>query len=321
MNNKIILIGPLYFSYIYEIAKKLNHLKYEVEVINDKPFNSNIIKFTARYFTELTSSIYFLLFKFFYTKKIKEVGLIIIIIGECINSDCIHYIKKINPKIRIIYYTWDSLKNKPKIRSTFDVCDVVYSFDRQDAKAFKVKYLPLFYVEDFEYDGKTKANEVVFIGTLHSDRLNVLALIEAEISGKPTLKKFIYCQSKFVFYFRKYILKTLGKISSTDISYKNLSLREVAAIYKRSRYVIDIHHPRQSGMTMRTFEALAAHCKLITTNQCIVNEPFFNAKNILVVDRLNLNLDKSFFLSEYESSINMSDYSIESWVKKLIAHA
>ena len=40
--------------------------------------------------------------------------------------------------------------------------------------------------------------------------------------------------------------------------------------------VLDIEHPKQVGLTMRTFEVLASGRKLITTNRSIINHEFYD---------------------------------------------
>ena len=64
------------------------------------------------------------------------------------------------------------------------------------------------------------------------------------------------------------------------MSFKSLSSNEIVSYYDRSNIVLDISHPGQSGLTMRTFETIGAGKKLITTNADIKNYPFYNPENI-----------------------------------------
>ena len=45
-----------------------------------------------------------------------------------------------------------------------------------------------------------------------------------------------------------------------------MKINDIVSLYKESEVILDINHPGQNGLTMRTFEALGAGKKLITTN-------------------------------------------------------
>jgi hypothetical protein len=90
-------------------------------------------------------------------------------------------------------------------------------------------------------------------------------------------------------------------------------------LYANSKVVLDINHPNQKGLTMRTFETIGAQRKLITTNEDIKRYSFYNPNNILVINRKNPELNESFFYSDYEpiedSIYNKS--SIKGWLECL----
>ena len=68
---------------------------------------------------------------------------------------------------------------------------------------------------------------------------------------------------------------------------------QILDYYQKSKVILDINHPYQRGLTLRTFEALGAK-KIITTNQEIKKFPFYNENNVFVIDRTNIRLNKSF---------------------------
>ena len=70
---------------------------------------------------------------------------------------------------------------------------------------------------------------------------------------------------------------------------------------------------------MRTFEALGARRKLITTNLDIEHYDFYNPNNILVIDRMNVNVPVDFISSQYvDIDQNIYDsYSLSSWLRKI----
>ncbi len=59
------------------------------------------------------------------------------------------------------------------------------------------------------------------------------------------------------------------------ITFISVDKKEWQDILSRTKIVIDLSHPLQTGLTMRTFEALASGCHLLTTNTNIRFEDFF----------------------------------------------
>jgi len=98
-----------------------------------------------------------------------------------------------------------------------------------------------------------------------------------------------------------------------------MNKEEILNIISKSKTVLDIQHPDQSGLTMRTIEMLGAKRKLITTNSNIRNYDFYRKKNIYIIDRDNPKLDKSFFQSNYKnlSKDVYQKYSLENWLKTI----
>ena len=94
---------------------------------------------------------------------------------------------------------------------------------------------------------------------------------------------------------------------------------------KLSSYIINqklfstLTIPGKRGSRMRTFEAIGAGKKLITTNSEIKKYPFYNKTNFLVIDRKNIRLNKDFFIEDY---INIPDdlyekCSIDGWLNDI----
>ncbi|WP_222427885.1 hypothetical protein [Sporomusa sp. KB1] len=104
------------------------------------------------------------------------------------------------------------------------------------------------------------------------------------------------------------------------IKFNTLSLKENAELTKNSKILLDIQHPTQKGLTMRTIEALAAKAKLITTNSDVVKYDFYNTNNILIVDRENPMIDLKFLTAPYEDiqEAIVERYSLTNWIKKIL---
>jgi hypothetical protein len=74
---------------------------------------------------------------------------------------------------------------------------------------------------------------------------------------------------------------------------------------------------------MRTFEALGAGKKLITTNEHIKDADFYNPNNIHVIHRREtLNIPSSFLNTEYTPLKNniYEKYSLQNWIKQIFGN-
>jgi spore maturation protein CgeB len=87
--------------------------------------------------------------------------------------------------------------------------------------------------------------------------------------------------------------------------------------YKRTVSVLDIELNIQSGLTMRTFEALGAGVKLITTNTKIIDEPFYDKNVAMVIDRINPDIDINFFNNNLTVDKNFRKYSFDNWLNNI----
>ena len=91
---------------------------------------------------------------------------------------------------------------------------------------------------------------------------------------------------------------------------------EISEIVDESKIIIDIQHPKQTGLTMRTIEMLGMNKKIITTNEDIKNYDFFDENNIKIINREDNYFDFTDLKSDY---VNLDDsiysyYSLSSWI-------
>jgi hypothetical protein len=91
-------------------------------------------------------------------------------------------------------------------------------------------------------------------------------------------------------------------------------------LFLNSRIILDIEHPKQTGLTFRSIEALGAQKKLITTNLSISSYDFYDDSNIFILDRLSPSVPDSFLYSEYNPvSKDIYDrYKLSSWLDKVL---
>ena len=102
------------------------------------------------------------------------------------------------------------------------------------------------------------------------------------------------------------------------IHFKALPYKEYTNALVNSNFTLDYSHPKQTGITIRCFEALSCQTKIITNNIFVKKNKYFNNNNTIVFDLLN----KDLFLSEYNSikqnTISKYRRNIDDFMNELI---
>ena len=326
MNSKnVLLICPRYFGYELEIKKTLENKGYAVDYLPDRPFANNFLKASARLFPMVTN----LLLQSRFQRKFNHLAeknylIILVILGGGLTPKLISNLRANHSSARFIFYSWDSFKNTKNMLRIYRCFDVKASFDPDDCKQYGLNYRPLFYVDG--YDKSEHKQEPVykisFAGTAHSDRVKVVHQIKTNL-GNYESYFFLYLQAKWVFLVYKLINKNYRNISIKEISFVPKSKKDLQVIFENSKAILDIEHPGQIGFTMRTFEALAAGKKLITTNKNISKADFYNPHNILIIDRVNPVIPNIFLNADYvqlDQKI-LKKYSIEGWLSDILSYS
>lgn len=300
---RILFFSVQTFNYENEIANHLRSFGAIVDYYDERPADSLFAKGIIR----LKRSIYQNIIDRYYDKIIDKIrfyqyDFLFVIRGEVVPDFFLTKFKTINPDCKCIFYTWDSFTNNSYPISILKHFDRCFTFDNGDAQKFRIHFRPLFYLENYlkvsqlPMEGERLKYDTLFIGTAHSDRYIISnAIVNWCNQRNLTSYAYYYIQSKYVFAFKKVFDKSFKTFDYKKMSFVSLSSDEILNLYRNSAVIIDINHPSQSGLTMRTIEALAAGKKIITTNGEIKNYSFFNDNNIFVVDRDNPVLDITFF--------------------------
>jgi len=218
-----------------------------------------------------------------------------------------------------IMYQWDS-NQQSEYENIIKYFDVVKTFDRLDAKKYNLDYLPLFYSKQYEEVKNTKEKkkyDIVFFGAYHSNRLEIVKFFDSFCSENNLKFKYhLYITKMGLFR-----LVCTGVIKLNDLKYLKIytvSKKEILDTYRCSLSVLDIELNIQNGLTMRTFETLGGGLKLITTNQNILNEPFYNKNNIILIDSNKPQMDLSFFKNDFNDNNDIfSNFGFEKWINNL----
>src|SRR3546814_439027 len=163
-------------------------------------------------------------------------------------------------------YAWDSVRNKPYAKTLDSYMLAVASFDPEDCEREGYKYVPLYSGANAGAPTDRCDIDFLYCATFHSNRPSVMAkIIDESLRAEWKLELMLFFHSRKLWYLR-YLLKPAVWHMGGLIATTPFSLDAIADRTARSRVVIDIHHGGQSGLTMRTFEALSLGAVVLTTN-------------------------------------------------------
>lgn len=325
-NKNIILISPKYFDYEIEIKKELERKGASVYFIDDRIKNNTINKvlFRLKFKEKLNKLQVFTFFKHHLELlKPKKIDYLIAITPEGFSKDIIQYYKTQLPDTIFVLYMWDSVDNRPYIVDTLNLYHKTYSFDKMNCDEYGMKFKPLFYTEEYRNIGSEKKDNLTyeydlsFVGTAHSDRYLVIKKLVKSSQNRLKTFFFFYLQSPILIVYNWIVDPKFRNIRLKDISFKGLQKSKVLNIIINSCCVVDINHPKQTGLTIRSIEVLGAKRKLITTNADIITYDFYNTANILVIDRVNPIFDEAFLLNPYKDLDDFIYYKyfISNWIE------
>lgn len=319
---RVLLIAPRFFGYEHEIAAGLTSSGYEVDFLPDRPFNNPLMKAMMRFRPELGGH---RACDQFFARRLEELGrnnfsTILVIQGEGVTSNTLMTIRKAYPRARMVFYTWDSLENKPFSRKNLSMYDHCSTFDPVDAKKYGMYFRPLFYTDGFDRPADTAyAYDLSFIGTVHSDRYRIVHALLKQLPTDTRTFVYLYLQAPWMYDLRKIFTNTVDGAKRDEFRFEPLSKDVVQATFFRSRAVLDIEHVNQRGATMRTMEALGSKRKMVTTNVTLRDYDFYNPLNIQIIDRKVPRLDHEFLRSPYQALPEeiRQKYSMRQWIREV----
>lgn len=268
--KKLAIVGPSFFSYIEGIAAEFSRRGIEVATFDDRHSNRAIEKIFIRLGV----------YRHAFSPAAKHVEAVAEAIEAGGYSDVLlanieavdrGFVARLRARgVRAHLYMWDGLSNRPGYAALLDLVASRGTFDPVDAERLDMRYIPLFAEPIFaEEDVAAESFEadIGFCGTVHSSRTRILARLIAIARARGLkLALMLYYHLRALFLLKALVdwsaWKLAPKISSTPFP-----KAQVAAMFGRTRFILDVPHPGQSGMTARTFEALRAGARLLTFNR------------------------------------------------------
>lgn len=321
--KNILFFSVQTFNLEKEIKSKLEEFGAKVSYFDERPSNSNFIKGLIRikrglyqdridrYYKKILSKTKNELFHYLFVNR-----------GEVVPEFFLEAFRKDHPQCVFIFYTWDSFTNHSHPTRILKYFDRKLTFDPVDAVKFDLNFRPLFYLDAYKRIKNTSSDrlkyDLLFLGTAHSDRYRISNIVKEWCDGS-NLTSFCYyfIHGRLVYFYKKLFDSSFQSFQYKKLSFISLTTSQILEFYKNSNVILDVNHPGQKGLTMRTFEAIGAGKKMITTNSEIKNYSFYNPKNIFIIDRNDVVLDKIFFETNYEdvSEELYHKTSIEGWLE------
>lgn len=324
-NKNILFFSVQTFNLEKEIAKKLGQLGANVDYYDERPSNNNFTKGIIRLKRDLLQT----RINKYYNEILIEIGkkeyhYLFVNKGEVVPEFFLDKFQTMHPNCQCIFYTWDSFANNKNALSILKYFHKKFSFDSDDAVKYGLEFRPLFYLDFYKNINPISKSEIkndlLFLGTAHSDRYKISSRI-VSWCDKNKLKSFCYyyMQGRLVYFYKKIFDETFKEFDYKKLSFESLKSEDLFQLYQNSKVILDINHPGQKGLTMRTFETIGSKRKMVTTNKEVQKYAFYNSNNILIINRENIELSKDFFESDYiEIDENLYErMSLKGWLSCL----
>ena len=176
---------------------------------------------------------------------------------------------------RVVAYNFDSFGYHPAPLGWYRHVDRYTTFDYADAERHNLPRVDLFSSLPEFTAPKQVRYDVSAILRNHSERLAYIDSI-LRILQPQRVFLFIFEQNLFTFAFNLLRSPRLYVRYWDKISFKPLPYADYADVLRSSAYTIDYAHPKQTGITIRCFEALYAQTKVITNNPYVTRNPAFS---------------------------------------------
>ena len=319
--RRALLVAPRFFGYELEIREQMARDGWVVDFLPDRPFHAAGLKAVTRVWPSLTAPAA----NRFYAAELGRLAaarydLVLVIQGESIFEPTLRLLRTAFPSARLVFYTWDSISNKPRSKKQLPLYDDCFSFDQADAARCGIGFRPLFFTPGFERPAPAHAAfDISFVGTIHSDRYAIVRKVAQQLEDPSRAFWHLYLQAPWMFAARRMFTNTVAGAARSEFSFASLPRATVQDIFFKSRAVLDIEHPAQRGLTMRTIEALGSHTKLVTTNATVSGYDFYDPANIAIIERENPRIPDGFLQTAFRPAPEAihDRYRLATWVREV----
>lgn len=232
---------------------------------------------------------------------------VVIIFDTYYNDGLIDYLYKMNSRLRVIFYCWNTIKTISKRTNIESILNdkriEVWSYNYSDCKQYSMIYNQQFWNKRLISMNNMNTIDISFIGS-PKQRIEFLQNI------------YTYCQNNNLityFYITGYECEFNRNKGGKFLPYTQY----ISEIASKSHAILDLVTDENVGLTLRPLEALFLGKKLITNYSDIVNESFYNVNNVYIIGKDKRTILE--FLSLPYKKISekiISSYDCISWIKR-----
>ncbi len=331
--SSVLLISPRTYNYHEILFNAFTDAGVACCWLDERPFSHPLFKLFSRVLNSFARYLSVQRFKSRIDSVFSSGFLpthVVIVKGEAVHPSVIVYLRSLFPAAKYILYFWDSVSNLPGHTTIVPLFDVVATFDFRDSVSHSWIYYPLFSgncatkshpSSRSAPSASTPLYDWSFVGAAHSDRLIVLDRLFRQSEG--SLEFFIYLYFPSLLHFCFFLIRSPLQLIHlhSHIHFRPLPATDLSRVYNSSRCILDIHHPSQTGLTIRTVESIISGLKVATTNCSISQEPFYSPDRVLIIDRSSPCIPYSFLKSIFSplSEELAASYRPNHWVLALLS--
>jgi hypothetical protein len=317
--KKVLVVAPQFFGYETEICDELKRRGAQVDFLLDRPFASPLMKAVTRVRREWVIKAA----DRYYTEQVEstDYDYVFVVNGQTLSETILERWQTLFHGAVFVLYMWDSFGNRRWVLDNLKYFQHVFTFDRNDAAKYGLNFRPLFFSRGFEVVAPEQAKfDISFIGTAHTDRYQVLTSVDRALGSSIKKHWYLFLQAKWVYLTYKLTNKGFKGARVSDFKFDPLDKGTVQRVFFASKTILDIEHPQQTGLTMRSLETLGARKKLITTNAAVREYDFFSDTNICVIDRRAPVIPADFLTSTYVDIPPevYQRYRLEGWLDEIL---
>jgi len=314
--GSLLFVAPAFYDYHIEITRELERQGYDVAFFPERP--TRVVYSLAKKLPAILKNFIFNRYLSRMLGRIRErkFDTFFLIRGEILTRGFLRELQEINPEAYSVMYQWDSLK-VCNYKDLIPFFNRVITFDQVDAQSMSLEYIPLFYHPEFKLpppDGK-ETYDLVFVGSFSEERYQVIRKVKA-FSERQGLCFYAYLYISPLDY-GKLLLKGKAPLLQ-DIKFRQITRADILALYRQTKAILDIENSRQTGLTMRTFEALATGRKFVTTNGKAVELMAEFHANILLVDRESFSVEKGDLQKAAPLGASIESHSLPNWISAIL---
>jgi len=315
--KRCLLITPLsFYNWHIAISKELNFRGYSVDLMNDEYPEGILGILIGKFLNSVSQKITLSRLKNYFKDNSKKYDLVIIFKGRGVSYELLKLLKLHSN--RVMAYNFDSFDFFSHPLKWMRNVDSYKTFDFIDSEKYHIQRVDLFSDRALEII-PAKTIDLSCIIKNHSDRLVYLDRIYNALHKDYKFEIYIYETNVLTLIRNLFQHPLLIYKWWSHIYFKGLSEANFFDVLARSKFTLDYAHPKQTGITMRCFQAAAAGTIVITNNTYIANTDQLNANNYFIyqleddIQKLNV-----FIKSKINSKTVVTYRGISSFVDELL---